>query len=161
MAGLGTGLAPFRAFIQYRAWQKAQGMEIGSILLYMGSRHQREEYLYGEEWEAYQAAGIVTLLGCAFSRDQPEKIYIQDRMRQTVNEIIQAYIKEEGAFYLCGPTWPVPDVTEVLCEAIVEDGRREGKKVDGAKKIDELKDGGRYVLEGRLTPWETAWIYRC
>jgi sulfite reductase (NADPH) flavoprotein alpha-component len=147
MAGLGTGLAPFRAFVQYRAWQKAQGMKIGSILLYMGSRHQREEYLYGEEWEAYQAAGIVTLLGRAFSRDQPEKIYIQDRMRQTVDEIIQAYIKEEGAFYLCGPTWPVPDVTEVLCEAIMEDGRREGKKVDGAKKIDELKDGGRYVLE--------------
>lgn len=126
-------------------------MEIGSILLYMGSRHQREEYLYGEEWEAYQAAGIITLLGRAFSRDQPEKIYIQDRMRQSLDEIIEAYIKEDGAFYLCGPTWPVPDVTEVLCEAIVEQGRREGKKVDGAKKIEELKDSGRYVLEGRFT----------
>ncbi len=50
MAGLGTGLAPFRAFVQYRAMQKAQGLEIGPILLYLGSRHQREEYLYGEEW---------------------------------------------------------------------------------------------------------------
>ncbi|RPB16812.1 hypothetical protein P167DRAFT_531752 [Morchella conica CCBAS932] len=147
MAGLGTGLAPFRAFVQYRAWQKAQGIPIGSVLLYMGSRHQREEYLYGEEWEAYQAAGIVTLLGRAFSRDQAEKIYIQDRMRQSLDDIIEAYIKEEGAFYLCGPTWPVPDVTEVLQEAIVEGGRREGKKVDAVKKIDELKDVGRYVLE--------------
>lgn len=118
----------------------------------MGARHRREEYLYGEEWEAYETAGIVTLLSCAFSRDQPEKIYIQDRMRQTLDEIIQAYIKEDGAFYLCGPTWPVPDVTDVLQEAIVEGGRREGKKVDGAKKIDELKDKGRYVLEGMLTP---------
>ena len=101
MAGLGTGLAPFRAFVQYRAWEKAQGKEIGSVLLYMGSRHQREEYCYGEEWEAYQDAGVITLLGRAFSRDQPQKIYIQDRMRQTMNDIVQAYLKEEGAFYLC------------------------------------------------------------
>jgi len=147
MAGLGTGLAPFRAFVQYRAMQKAQGKEIGSILLYMGSRHQREEYLYGEEWEAYQDAGVITLLGRAFSRDQPQKIYIQDRMRQTVNDIIKAYIKEEGSFYLCGPTWPVPDVTEVLQEAIALDAKQTGKKVDPRKEIERLKEELRYVLE--------------
>ncbi|KAG4032842.1 hypothetical protein MFRU_006g03040 [Monilinia fructicola] len=147
MAGLGTGLAPFRAFVQYRAMQKAQGKDIGSILLYMGSRHQREEYLYGEEWEAYQDAGVITLLGRAFSRDQKQKIYIQDRMRETISDIIQAYIKDEGSFYLCGPTWPVPDVTEVLEEAIREEGRLSGKKVDGRKEIERLKEAGRYVLE--------------
>ena len=147
MAGLGTGLAPFRAFVQYRAMQKAQGKEIGSILLYMGSRHQREEYLYGEEWEAYQDAGVITLLGRAFSRDQPQKIYIQDRMRQTVQDIIKAYIKEEGAFYLCGPTWPVPDVTEVLQEAIALDAKAAGKKIDPRKEIERLKENLRYVLE--------------
>ncbi|KAJ5051796.1 uncharacterized protein L3040_001567 [Drepanopeziza brunnea f. sp. 'multigermtubi'] len=147
MAGLGTGLAPFRAFVQHRAMQKAQGKEIGSILLYMGSRHQREEYLYGEEWEAYQDAGVITLLGRAFSRDQPEKIYIQDRMRQTISEIIKAYIKEEGAFYLCGPTWPVPDVTEVLEEAIARDAKAGGKKIDPRKEIERLKEEMRYVLE--------------
>lgn len=147
MAGLGTGLAPFRAFVQYRAMQKAQGVEIGSILLYMGSRHQREEYLYGEEWEAYQDAGVITLLGRAFSRDQPEKIYIQDRMRQTVDDIITAYIEEEGSFYLCGPTWPVPDVTEVLEEAISKNAKAIGKKVDSRKAIDQLKEEQRYVLE--------------
>ncbi|KFY29982.1 hypothetical protein V493_02176 [Pseudogymnoascus sp. VKM F-4281 (FW-2241)] len=147
MAGLGTGLAPFRAFVQYRAMQKAQGVDIGSILLYMGSRHQREEYLYGEEWEAYQDAGVITLLGRAFSRDQPEKIYIQDRMRQTVDDIITAYIEEEGSFYLCGPTWPVPDVTEVLEEAISKNAKALGKKVDSRKAIDQLKEEQRYVLE--------------
>ncbi|RDW85771.1 hypothetical protein BP5796_04096 [Coleophoma crateriformis] len=147
MAGLGTGLAPFRAFVQYRAMQKAQGKEIGSILLYMGSRHQREEYLYGEEWEAYQDAGVITLLGRAFSRDQPQKIYIQDRMRESINDIIKAYIKEEGAFYLCGPTWPVPDVTEVLEEAIARNAKAEGKKVDSKKEIERLKEELRYVLE--------------
>ncbi|KAI9859192.1 MAG: hypothetical protein M1824_003878 [Vezdaea acicularis] len=147
MAGLGTGLAPFRAFVQYRAWQKQQGEEIGSVLLYMGSRHQREEYLYGEEWEAYQDAGIITLLGRAFSRDQPQKIYIQDRMRQTLGDIIDAYIKEKGAFYLCGPTWPVPDVTQVLQEAIATDATKTGKKVDPKKEIERLKEDLRYVLE--------------
>lgn len=148
MAGLGTGLAPFRAFVQERAWQKQQGMPIGAVLLYMGSRHQREEYLYGEEWEAYQDAGIITLLGRAFSRDQPQKIYIQDRMRQTLDEIRQAYLREEGAFYLCGPTWPVPDVTNVLEEAVeVESVVTGGKKKDGRKEIERLKDELRYVLE--------------
>ncbi|PON30577.1 hypothetical protein TGAM01_v201018 [Trichoderma gamsii] len=147
MAGLGTGLAPFRAFVQYRAMQKAQGKEIGSILLYLGSRHQREEYLYGEEWEAYLAAGVVTLVGSAFSRDQPKKIYIQDRMRQTLDDIVQAYIKDGGSFYLCGPTWPVPDVTAVLKEAIAAEAKAAGKKVDPAKEIERLKEDGRYVLE--------------
>ncbi|PVH98892.1 hypothetical protein DM02DRAFT_530288 [Periconia macrospinosa] len=154
MAGLGTGLAPFRAFVQERAYQKQQGHDIGSVLLYMGSRHQREEYLYGEEWEAYQDAGIITLLGRAFSRDQPQKIYIQDRMRQTLADIRTAYLKEEGSFYLCGPTWPVPDVTEVLQEAVevqhrIENGVSDGatKKVDSRRVIETLKDEGRYVLE--------------
>ena len=147
MAGLGTGLAPFRAFVQHRAWEKAQGKEIGSVLLYMGSRHQREEYCYGEEWEAYQNAGVVTLLGCAFSRDQAHKIYIQDRMRESMNDIIQAYLKEDGAFYLCGPTWPVPDVTQVLEDAIARDAKTMGKRADPRKEILKLKDQLRYVLE--------------
>jgi sulfite reductase (NADPH) flavoprotein alpha-component len=150
MAGLGTGLAPFRAFVQERALQKQQGEEIGEILLYMGSRHQREEYLYGEEWEAYQDAGIITLLGRAFSRDQPQKIYIQDRMRQTLSNIRKAYLKDEGSFYLCGPTWPVPDVTEVLEEAIRAEhvaSNGKGKKVDTRREIERLKEAQRYVLE--------------
>ena len=147
MAGLGTGLAPFRAFVQYRALQKQQGKDIGAILLYLGSRHQREEYLYGEEWEAYVDAGVITLLGAAFSRDQPHKIYIQDRMRQTMADVVQAYIRDEGSFYLCGPTWPVPDVTEVLMEAVAAEAKESGRKVDPRKEMERLKEAGRYVLE--------------
>ena len=147
MAGLGTGLAPFRAFVQHRALEKEQGKEIGAVILYMGSRHQRQEYCYGEEWEAYQAAGVITLLGRAFSRDQPQKIYIQDRMRETMDDIIQAYLKENGAFYLCGPTWPVPDVTSVLQDAIAKHAQAEGKRLDPPREIERLKDQGRYVLE--------------
>jgi sulfite reductase (NADPH) flavoprotein alpha-component len=147
MAGLGTGLAPFRAFVQYRAWQKEQGLEIGPVLLYMGSRHKSQEYLYGEEWEAYVDAGIVTLLGCAFSRDQKEKIYIQDKMRGDLEEIRKAYLEQKGSFYLCGPTWPVPDVAAVLEEAIKKNADLENKKVDVTRELEELKEAGRYVLE--------------
>ncbi|KAF6826777.1 FAD binding domain-containing protein [Colletotrichum musicola] len=147
MAGLGTGLAPFRAFVQYRALQKARGEEIGSILLYLGSRHQREEYLYGEEWEAYLDAGVITHLGAAFSRDQPQKIYIQDRMRESMRDLVQSYIKDEGSFYLCGPTWPVPDVTDVLMEAIDTEARQSGKKVNARNEIEKLKEADRYILE--------------
>jgi sulfite reductase (NADPH) flavoprotein alpha-component len=149
MAGLGTGLAPFRAFVQERAYQRdVLKEEIGSVLLYLGSRHQREEYLYGEEWEAYQAAGIITLIGKAFSRDQPNKIYIQDRMRQSMEDIRQAYVRDEGSFYLCGPTWPVPDVTEVLQEAVEIELKAQGaRKVDGRREVETLKEAGRFVLE--------------
>lgn len=150
MAGLGTGLAPFRAFCQYRAWQQQQGLPIGPILLYMGSRHQREEYLYGEEWEAYKSAGVITLLGTAFSRDQKQKIYIQDRMRQTIDEIVGCFVKEEGSFYLCGPTWPVPDVAQVLMEAIEKDALERNVRIDARRRLEELKDFERYVLEGKL-----------
>ncbi|KAI9890536.1 MAG: hypothetical protein M1814_003876 [Vezdaea aestivalis] len=148
LAGLGTGLAPFRAFVQHRAYQRdVLGLPIGPVLLYMGSRHQREEYLYGEEWEAYRDAGVVTLLGRAFSRDQPKKIYIQDRMRESLEEIVEAYLVKTGAFYLCGPTWPVPDVTAVLEEAVRVLAGREGRKVTPSTEIMQLKEDGRYVLE--------------
>ncbi|KAK9349732.1 hypothetical protein V1505DRAFT_413581 [Lipomyces doorenjongii] len=147
MSGLGTGLAPFKAFVEEKAYQKAQGKDIGDIFLYLGSRHQKEEYLYGEFWEAHMAAGIVTHIGAAFSRDQPQKIYIQDRMRESLDKLVPAYVQQEGVFYLCGPTWPVPDVTAVLEDVIAKDAANKGTKIDTAKEIEELKEKSRYILE--------------
>jgi sulfite reductase (NADPH) flavoprotein alpha-component len=68
-------------------------------------------------------------------------------MRETIPEIVQAYIREEGSFYLCGPTWPVPDVTAVLEEAISIEAKNTGKKIEPRKEIEKLKDEERYVLE--------------
>ncbi|KAK9450249.1 uncharacterized protein V1518DRAFT_413351 [Limtongia smithiae] len=147
MSGLGTGLAPFKAFVEEKAFQLSQGKEIGEIFLYLGSRHQKEEYLYGEFWEAHKAAGIITHIGAAFSRDQPEKIYIQDRMRETINELVPAFVEHQGVFYLCGPTWPVPDVTAVLEDVVKKDAEDRGVKVDAAKEVEELKEKSRYILE--------------
>ncbi|EZF72986.1 hypothetical protein H105_05237 [Trichophyton soudanense CBS 452.61] len=145
MAGLGTGLAPFRAFVQHRALEKSLGKEVGPVLLYIGARHQREEYCYGEEWEAYAASGVITLLSTAFSRDQLHKVYIQDRMRQTLPQIADAYLAKHGSFYLCGPTWPVPDVTAVLEEAVAS--LSTDTKIDTRAEMDRLKDQHRFVLE--------------
>lgn len=147
MSGLGTGLAPFKAIVEEKIWQLQQGMKIGKIFLYLGSRHRREEYLYGELWEAYKDAGIITHIGAAFSRDQPQKIYIQDRIRENLDELKKAFIDEEGSFYLCGPTWPVPDITNALQEILAADAREKNVKIDLNAAIEELKESSRYILE--------------
>jgi len=68
-------------------------------------------------------------------------------MRSTLDDIRKAYLREGGAFYLCGPTWPVPDVTNVLEEAIEVEAKADGRKVDSHRVIEEMKDELRYVLE--------------
>lgn len=148
MSGLGTGLAPFKAFIEEKIWQKQQGMEIGEIYLFMGSRHKKEEYLYGELWEAYKDAGILTHIGAAFSRDQPEKIYIQDKIRGEIETLTDAVVKKEGSFYLCGPTWPVPDITACLEDILLNGAKRAGEVIkDVSKEVEDMKEEGRYILE--------------
>lgn len=147
MSGLGTGLAPFKAFLEEKAWQKAQGHEIGDIYLFLGSRHQRQEYLYGELFEAYKNAGILTYIGAAFSRDQPQKIYIQDRIREAKHHLIEAFVQKKGSFYLCGPTWPVPDISAALADIVATDAATRNETIDPVSVIEELKDAERYILE--------------
>ncbi|KAG2732796.1 hypothetical protein G9P44_003786 [Scheffersomyces stipitis] len=148
MSGLGTGLAPFKAFVEEKIWQKEQGMEIGEIFLFLGSRHKKEEYLYGELWEAYKSAGVLTHIGAAFSRDQPQKIYIQDKIRESIEDLTDAVCLKEGSFYLCGPTWPVPDITACLEDIVKNGAKRAGQEIkDVAKVVEDMKEDGRYILE--------------
>ncbi|KAI5970595.1 MET10 [Candida margitis] len=148
MSGLGTGLAPFKAFIEEKIWQQQQGHEIGEIYLYMGSRHKKEEYLYGELWEAYRDAGLLTHIGAAFSRDQPQKIYIQDKIRESIDELTDAIVNKNGSFYLCGPTWPVPDITACLEDIVSNGAKLVGEELkDVAKVVEDMKEEGRYILE--------------
>lgn len=147
MAGLGTGLAPFKAFIEERQYQLEHGAEIGEIYLYLGSRHKRQEYLYGEYWEAYMDADILTHLGAAFSRDQVKKVYIQDKIRENLTELQDLIVNKNGHFYLCGPTWPVPDISACLQDVLEADAAQKGIKIDAAKAVEEMKEEGKYVLE--------------
>ncbi|KAJ0408201.1 hypothetical protein ATCC90586_003309 [Pythium insidiosum] len=145
MAGLGTGMAPFRAFIQERAFLKAQGVAVGPIALYFGSRHKAKEFLYGDELEQYEKDGLLTYLRCAFSRDQQHKIYIQDRIAEDKTLLADLLLRRNGHFYLCGPTWPVADVREALITSFIEEAGMDRKQANAY--IERMREEGRYVLE--------------
>ncbi|CCM04863.1 uncharacterized protein FIBRA_07056 [Fibroporia radiculosa] len=145
MAGLGTGAAPFRAFLQYRALLASQNIPTGPVYYYFGSRHRSQEYLYGEELEAFMADGIITKAGLAFSRDGARKVYIQHKMLEDADDLARMLWQEQGAFYLCGPTWPVPDVYEALVGALVKRTGMEAAKAGAF--LEGLKEEERYVLE--------------
>ncbi|KAJ2489850.1 sulfite reductase [NADPH] flavoprotein component [Coemansia sp. RSA 2050] len=145
MAGLGTGMAPFRAFIEERAVRKMQGAKVGPMTLYFGSRHRAMEYLYGEELEAYHADGLLTNLRLAFSRDQKEKVYIQHHMRDDSELLASQMLGQDGCFYLCGPTWPASDVKDAMVGAFTAIGGV--KPSDANKVIETLKESERYILE--------------
>ncbi|KAF9008919.1 assimilatory sulfite reductase [Cyathus striatus] len=145
MAGLGTGAAPFRAFLQHLAHLAQKGEEIGPVYYYFGSRHQASEYLYGEEIEAFILDGVITKAGLAFSRDSTKKVYIQHKMLEDSEMLAQMLHDDEGAFYLCGPTWPVPDVYEALVNALVK--YKGSDPVQAGNYLESLKEEERYVLE--------------
>ncbi|CCA78047.1 related to MET10-sulfite reductase flavin-binding subunit [Serendipita indica DSM 11827] len=148
MAGLGTGAAPFRAFMQHRALLASKKIPVGPMLYYFGSRHRSEEYLYGEEIEAFLQDGVITHAGLAFSRDEKRKVYIQHKMLQDgqmLSDMLGEKKGQRGVFYLCGPTWPVPDVFEAIVGALVE---YDGLERSAAEQyIEDLKEEERYVLE--------------
>ncbi|KAJ7499051.1 hypothetical protein FB451DRAFT_1427968 [Mycena latifolia] len=145
MAGLGTGAAPFRAFLQHRAWLMERGEEVGPVYYYFGSRYQAQEYLYGEEIEAFIQDGVITRAGLAFSRDGRNKVYIQHKMLEDSEALAQMLQDDKGVFYLCGPTWPVPDVYEALVGALV---KYKGQTAESAGEyLESLKEEERYVLE--------------
>lgn len=145
LAGLGTGAAPFRAFLQHRALLSSQGKPIGPIYYYFGARHQSQEYLYGEEIEAFILGQVITRAGLAFSRDGPKKVYIQHKMHEDAEDLVRILQHEQGVFYLCGPTWPVPDVYEALVGALVKFNGLE--KEAAGEYLEGLKEEERYVLE--------------
>ena len=97
MVGPGTGVAPFRAFVEHRA---AMGNS-GRNWLFFGDQHYTYDFLYQLEWQEHLKNGSLTRLDLAFSRDQPEKIYVQDRMIQKAAEIYQ-WLEEGAYFYVCG-----------------------------------------------------------
>lgn len=100
MIGPGTGLAPFRGFIQERDHYRKEGRPVGKSTLFYGCRKRSEDYLYEEELEEYVKNGTLEL-HVAFSRDQHEKIYVTHLLQKHTKEIWNL-IKENGHIYICG-----------------------------------------------------------
>ncbi|KAG0129541.1 hypothetical protein HOY82DRAFT_651716 [Tuber indicum] len=102
MIGPGTGVAPFRAFVQERAALAEKGEKIGKTLLFFGCRKASEDFLYQEEWKEYAAKlGDSFSLITAFSRDGPEKVYVQHRLKERAKEVNEL-LAQGGYFYVCG-----------------------------------------------------------
>ena len=139
MVGPGTGVAPFRAYLQER---KATGAK-GKNWLFFGSQHQRCDFAYGEEFVAFKKEGLLTRLDCAWSRDQAEKIYVQHRINDNAAEIWK-WLDAEGAhFFVCGDAKRMAkDVDATLRKIVQEQG---GKSVDQANEyVEKLKSDKRY-----------------
>ena len=146
MTGLGTGLAPFRAFVQERAFFKRKGVECGPMWLFYGCRYKAKDYIFGDELEAYHKEGVLTELRPAFSRDQKEKIYVQHRMLEVKERLYEDLIKKDGYFYLCGQAGQLErDVRSALTESFKAGGKMSD---DEAKaKFEEFDSEGRYCTE--------------
>jgi sulfite reductase (NADPH) flavoprotein alpha-component len=118
MVGPGTGVAPFRAFMQERVAAGATGRN----WLFFGDQHRATDFLYGDEWEAWLAAGRLARLDLAFSRDQILKVYVQDRMRENAAEL-WAWLKDGAHFYVCGDAKRMAkDVDTALHDVISQQG---------------------------------------
>jgi cytochrome P450 / NADPH-cytochrome P450 reductase len=144
MIGPGTGLAPFRGFLQQRAASKAGGATLGPAMLFFGCRHPEQDYLYADELKAHAAGGI-TELYTAFSRGEGPKTYVQDLVAAEQDRVWK--LIEDGAIiYVCGDGGKMePDVKAALVAIYRE---RTGADRDAAQRwIDDLGAGNRYVLD--------------
>ena len=136
MVGPGTGIAPFRAFVQDRAATGATGRN----WLFFGDQKRGTDFLYEEEWQDFLAKGQLTRLDTAFSRDQLLKIYVQDRMREHADEL-WSWIKAGAYFYVCGDAKRMAkDVDTALHDIIAKGaGMSTEQAVDYVKQMKKDK----------------------
>ena len=138
MVGPGTGVAPFRAFVQERRVTGAQGR----AWLFFGEQHQSSEFFYEDEWNAALGDGSLTKLTTAFSRDQAHKIYVQHRMIEEGAQLWQ-WLDEGGIFYVCGDkTRMAADVDAALHEVIHQHGGKTPE--EAAQYVEAMKKEHRY-----------------
>jgi sulfite reductase (NADPH) flavoprotein alpha-component len=138
MVGPGTGIAPFRAFLQDRVASGATGRN----WLFFGDQKRGTDFLYEEEWQDYLAKKQLTRLDTAFSRDQLLKVYVQDRMRENAGEL-WAWLKGGAHFYVCGDAKRMAkDVDTALHNIIAAQG---GMSVEqAAEYVKQMKKDKRY-----------------
>lgn len=145
MVGPGTGIAPFRAFLEERQMSGESGGK-GRNWLFFGDQHEATDFLYKDELEQMQENGTLTRLDTAFSRDQKEKIYVQDRMREHAVELWE-WLTHGGYFYVCGDASRMAkDVDAALHEiAQTEGGMSEEQAVEFIKTLRAEKRYARDV----------------
>ena len=138
MVGPGTGIAPFRAFLQER---DARGAE-GGNWLFFGNPHFTQDFLYQVEIQKYVKSGLLSKIDLAFSRDQADKIYIQDRLRQNGAELFE-WLENGAHFYVCGDANRMAkDVHQALVDIIKSHGGRDDEQAE--QYLKDLRSNQRY-----------------
>lgn len=138
MVGPGTGIAPFRAFIEERAETEAKG----DSWLFFGDQKYNEDFLYQLEIQDHLSTGALTKLDVAFSRDQPEKVYVQHKMEEQAAEL-WAWLEKGAHFYVCGDASRMAkDVNDTLLDIISKQGNKTPE--EAAEYLKALKTDQRY-----------------
>ena len=138
MIGAGTGVAPFRAFMQQRA---ANG-DSGKNWLIFGNQHFTQDFLYQTEWQGWAKDGLLNKYDFAWSRDQEEKIYVQHKIREEAAELWQ-WLQQGAHIYVCGDASRMAkDVEQALLDTIAEQGSLSADDAD--EYLDNLRQEGRY-----------------
>ncbi|PRY14468.1 diflavin oxidoreductase [Kineococcus rhizosphaerae] len=141
MIGPGTGIAPFRAFLQERAGRGAGGRN----WLFFGDQHRADDFIYADELEEFQASGVLTRLDLAFSRDQAEKVYVQTRMRENSKELF-SWLEDGGSVFVCGDASRMARDVDAALHDVVAEHRGRGAD-DAAAYVNDLKRSKRYVRD--------------
>ena len=140
MVGPGTGLAPFRGFLQEREALKAKGVALGPAMLFFGCRHPEQDFIYADQLKGWAAEGIVEL-HTAFSRAGGRKQYVQDLIREH-GEAVWRLLDAGATVYVCGDGSRMePDVRRALADLAREHGQ------DSQAWMDKMLAGQRYVLD--------------
>ncbi|HHF3262182.1 assimilatory sulfite reductase (NADPH) flavoprotein subunit [Vibrio diabolicus] len=138
MVGPGTGIAPFRSFIQERENRDAEGKN----WLFFGDRTFTQDFLYQVEWQKYLKSGVLSRLDVAFSRDQVEKVYVQHRILENAAQVWQ-WIQEGAYIYVCGDaTRMAKDVHDALVIVVEQEGKM--PRDDAEQFINDLRKAKRY-----------------
>ncbi len=138
MIGPGTGIAPFRSFMQQRENDAATGKN----WLFFGNPHFVEDFLYQVEWQRYVKSGLLTHIDLSWSRDQAHKIYVQDKLRERGNEIWQ-WLQQGAYLYVCGDASRMAkDVEQALLDIVMEYGNKNIEEAD--EYLSELRLERRY-----------------
>nr|WP_269828392.1 sulfite reductase subunit alpha [Agrobacterium leguminum] len=141
MVGPGTGIAPFRAFLQERQARGAKGKN----WLFFGDQHRQSDFIYENELGDMSRDGVLTRLDLAFSRDQAEKIYVQTRMRQNGKALYQ-WLEEGGYFYVCGDaTRMAKDVDDALHSIVSDEASISAEAA--SEYVNRLKREKRYLRD--------------
>jgi sulfite reductase (NADPH) flavoprotein alpha-component len=140
MIGPGTGIAPFRAFLQERMATKASGRN----WLFYGHQRRDCDFFYEDEFAGMRAAGVLTRLALAWSRDDKEKFYVQDRMRQ-VGSDLWSWLADGAHVYVCGAVRMGQDVERALVDIVTERGKRSSG--EAIAFVSDLKKHGRYQAD--------------